>query len=80
MASGARIYPYENHPLRTPANVAEHARLAERNKTTAYAVKGKSSLCTIVNLPDAFPIDYMHAVLEARSVITLSSIRFIYVP
>lgn len=57
-------YPSERHQPRTMRHVKRCVRAAEADGQARYGVKGRSVLIDHINVIQAVPVDYMHAVLE----------------
>ncbi len=60
-----RVYlPDDTHITRTPHDMGQWVRDAERTGSPVFGVKGRSVFSKDLQLPQCIPIDYMHAVLE----------------
>jgi len=49
---------------RTKATIEKHGKKAEAIGKPVYGVKGISALSSVIDIPEAVPVDYMHAALE----------------
>ncbi len=56
--------PKDRYHPRSKASIEKHGKKAEETGKPVYGVKGISSLSSIIDLPEAVPVDYMHAALE----------------
>ena len=59
--------PDELHEPRTKASILKNAEDAEQHGKAVLEVKGKSVLSSSLDIVEAVPVDYMHAVLEGVS-------------
>ena len=59
--------PDEEHNPRSKETIDRHARKAERKRAVIFGIKGKSILSSYIDIVQAVPADYMHAVLEGVS-------------
>lgn len=59
--------PDEDHEPRTELSISEHAKKAEEKGYPVFGVKGESILSSHLDIVNAVPVDYMHAVLEGVS-------------
>ena len=72
-----RIYLPIQHSERTHESVVAAGRLAELKGDAVRGIKGISPLSRSLDLVDAVPIDYMHAVLEG---VTRRLLRYWFLP
>ena len=59
--------PSEQHTPRNSSGLEQHAQTAEEECKTVMGCKGKSVLSSAIDLIEAIPVDYMHAILEGIS-------------
>ena len=66
--------PREQHTPRTESHVKRCVRRAEASGNAEFGIKGKSILSAHLEITNAVPVDYMHAVLEgaAKSLLSIS--------
>ena len=64
LSNNARVYPPEEHVMRTHASVISAAQHTLETDTVAEGIMQLSPLASQFDLVTSVPIDYMHATLE----------------
>ena len=64
LSNNARVYPPEEHVMRTHASVISAAQQTLETDTVVEGIMQLSPLASQLDLVTSVPIDYMHATLE----------------